>query len=71
MNDNDVHQVTLLLKLVIWLVTKADNKGLTHGEKHHFHMVIINIVDQCLSELGDHTMPFERSVDDVPNDIPF
>lgn len=71
MTEYQVRQVALLLKLCIWLVVKSDNKGLTHGEKHHFHQVTINVLAQALKEIGDNGQSLFPPNEDAPNEIPF
>lgn len=71
LSEYQIEKVAKMVRLIIWLTSKSDERGLTHGEKHHFHQVMLNTCNQLLRELGQHASVFPDSVDDIPNDIPF
>ena len=41
------------LKMIKYLLSKADKRGVTHGEKHHFIQVAAFMIDECLYDTGD------------------
>ncbi len=62
-------------RLVRYLLAKADERGLTHGEKHHILVVAIMTLDALRDILGDRpgaerfddsTVPEVPSPDDLP-----
>jgi hypothetical protein len=77
MEQYQLDRVKAHLQIVRYLMIAADNRGLTHGEKHHFIQVALSEIATCLRDLGDHGALMVRS-DGEPSpsnvsiaDIPF
>lgn len=69
MNDHIRREV----RLIRYLMSRADDKGLTHGEKHHIIQACLMILRQVEYELGGEVDIVERNkleIDEV-GDIPF
>lgn len=74
MNEWELREIAALIKLCRFLVTRADSKGMTHGEKHY----LLQTVLQLLHSAQDKVQPDKASVVElhqVPDlnvsDIPF
>lgn len=63
------------LKLVHYLLSRADERGMTHGEKHHLLQVAGMEMREAEHILGDDSSPLARNLDTditpVASDIPF
>lgn len=60
------------LHVVRYLLALADDRGRTHGEKHHIHQVIGMVTIEILNDLGSGDLGLERNVDKSGiSDIPF
>lgn len=60
------------LRVARYLLALADDKGRTHGEKHHLHEVIGMITVEILSDLGYEMPIITRNIDKTDiSDIPF
>lgn len=72
MEDYERLELSAKLKLALWLLNIADEQGLTHGEKHHFHHVINHILTGVReqisgkSALRNTTYPERLDGDDIP-----
>lgn len=67
-----VVQAIRLVKIAKFLTARADERGMTHGEKHHLHEVIGMLLSEALTCFGADISPLERNLDkDAPSDIPF
>jgi hypothetical protein len=66
-------RLAVKLKVVHLLLDKADERGLTHGEKHHFIHVARHLLGEIYAEIAGQQSPFdiELTEKDEPNDIPF
>lgn len=60
------------LRVLRYLLALADDKGRTHGEKHHLHETIGMVTVEILSDLGADQSVLERNIDKTAvSDIPF
>lgn len=69
-----VSQAIKLLQMVRFLLQRADQKGLTHGEKHYLIQTALFLQAEALDALGDMGAVLHRN--DTANlldlsDIPF
>lgn len=67
-----VKRVSDMLRVLRYLLAMADERGRTHGEKHHLHEVIGMVTVQMMSEMGV-PLGIERNIDPTTDisDIPF
>jgi len=73
MDDYKQDRIRRLLKLAMWMNAKADSKGKTHGEKHHWLFVMQQVLEETLLEVDVNDWR-SQSMDTTPlesNDIPF
>lgn len=74
----EVESAGQLIRLSRFLLTKADSRGLTHGEKHYLIQTTLALLLDAQSKLhtpsgrGDYLNQVDslNSVD-IPSDIPF
>ncbi len=67
-------QIIRLLQIARHLLSKADTRGMTHGEKHHLIEVALMEIgaaldlaeDESYSSIAQHNVPEVRAVDDIP-----
>lgn len=72
--DYKAIQIIRGLQIARHLISKADTRGMTHGEKHHLLEVALMEIGTCLdlaedegySILGRHNVPELTAVDDIP-----
>lgn len=59
--------------LARYLLTLADNRGLTHGEKHYIIQTVLKLLQEAGNTLGDNqSRLWTNEVDNIePSDIPF
>jgi len=62
-----------LIRLSRYLLTLADSKGLTHGEKHYLIQTSLHLIHQAEISLSNGAAPLEHHQLDEPDvsDIPF
>jgi len=74
MTEYEIDQVRKLLTVVQFMIVKSDDQGLTHGEKHHFHHVALQLLGSARSLMGltDRSTYDTRTLPEIsPSDIPF
>jgi len=67
-------QIVRRLQIARHLLSTADTRGMTHGEKHHLIEVALMEIGACLelaqdegySSLAHHNTPEVTAVDDIP-----
>jgi hypothetical protein len=59
------------LNIVRLMLDTADERSLTHGEKHHFNHVAKHFLDQVRTAVSDDIRRQNDEYTDEPNDIPF
>lgn len=60
------------IHLIVYLLSQADDRGKTHGEKHHIHEVIGMELKTVCKLLHCDGYAVSRNIDDsTPTDIPF
>jgi len=66
-------QTEALLKLSRYLLSEADSKALTHGEKHYLIQTALYLIHKATALLDGNNMGIERHEIDSLNasDIPF
>jgi hypothetical protein len=67
-------RIAARIKLVRFLISEADKRGKTHGEKHHFHQVALALLLDIESEYvptGLGTMIESWQVAEIVDTIPF
>lgn len=72
--QHEIYHAIVLLKLSRYLITRADEKGMTHGEKHFFLQTCLQLLHEAQDKLGDDSSwIFDRhEVKNLdPSDIPF
>lgn len=58
------------IRLARYLMSKADQRGMTHGEKHHLIQVSLHELSQALFLLGDTSYSVvSRNENDDPRDV--
>lgn len=68
------HPGAVLIKLARYLITEADSKGLTHGEKHYLQQTALYLLHkaQCEVDQGSVSTLDRHEVKDLEaSDIPF
>lgn len=74
-NDWAIDRIVSDIKMARKLLQDADNKQLTHGEKHHIIQVVLMLLEEAqrqVSEDSIHVMERrDTSLDIKPSDIPF
>jgi hypothetical protein len=72
MDDYHKTHANALLKMAAYLLTKADERGFTHGEKHHFIQVALSLISDVRFNDLDAREAFRSEVTVVTSDdIPF
>lgn len=73
MDDYQAQRLAVQLKIVHQLLTIADERGLTHGEKHHFNEVARHMLRSIHTEMvGQNVFSYIHEVTpDEANDLPF
>ena len=68
----EIERAIKILRICQWLLAKADDRGKTHGEKHHFHEVLGATLREAIEVLEPGATSMERNIstEDV-SDIPF
>jgi len=61
MEQYQLDRIKAHMQIVRYLMISADNRGLTHGEKHHFIHVALSEIAFCLREMGDNYALMVRS----------
>lgn len=70
--EYQVTEVASKVKMTRWLLTKADSRGLTHGEKHYLIQTALFILADIQSIVGMSGADFRNEVDSLEaGDIPF
>lgn len=71
--DHRTEQAQRLISLARWMTAQADSEGRTHGEKHHWHFVIAQVLEMAGKELGveiqfitARSLDKDLTVDDIP-----
>lgn len=65
-------QAARLIKICKFLTARADQKGMTHGEKHFLHETIGMLLLEALDCLGEQESVMERNLSrEAPSEIPF
>lgn len=67
-------QIVQHLQMARYLISNADTRGMTHGEKHHLLEVALMEIGMCLqlaeddqySLLALHNVPEVTAIDDIP-----
>jgi len=67
-------QIKRHLQIMRYLLSNADTRGMTHGEKHHMIEVALMELGTCLELIGDrthstlayHNVPEVLGVEDIP-----
>jgi len=66
-------RVAQLIKLARYLITRADNRGRTHGEKHYMMQTALDIMAQAEFDLKrrdgggiEDTRQYEPDMSDIP-----
>jgi len=68
----EAEQTVRILLVAKYMLGLADDKGRTHGEKHHLHEVIGMLLTTAIERLGGTQATFTRNIDpNAPSDIPF
>jgi len=79
MNDYENKRFKARLALVRYLISKSDQRNLTHGEKHHLHQVALSEIVQIEAELSGLSISMETQNSNIDpilvaqdiSDIPF
>lgn len=72
MEDWQRIQAVRIAKTAKFLLSRADERGMTHGEKHHYHEVIGNLLSEIIDCLGGEQSTLDRNLStDAPSEIPF
>lgn len=72
MTDYEKNTALRALRLVLLLTHMADERGYTHGEKHHFHQVTIHALTEAIADLTGRQLPLSDDITELTaNDIPF
>jgi hypothetical protein len=67
-----IQEVASKVKMTRWLLTKADSRGLTHGEKHYLIQTALFILADVQSIVGINGTDFRNEVESLDaGDIPF
>jgi hypothetical protein len=72
--DYYTKQVAGQIKLARYLISEADNRGLSHGEKHFLMQTALFILHKVQNTLDDDTVSLierHQSTDLDPSQIPF
>lgn len=72
--DYKAIQIVQHLQIARYLLSNADTKGMTHGEKHHLIECALMELGMCLelaedetySVLAHHNVPEATAIDDIP-----
>ena len=74
MYDHIQSQMLQHLQLIRYLLSNADSRGLTHGEKHHLIEVALMEIGKCLrlakdpaiDSISHHNVPEVTAIDTIP-----
>lgn len=72
--DYQISEARMFIRLARFMIQECEKRGLTHGEKHHWQFVAIQLMECALSELDDGQRPgFGNSdrQDLKPDQVPF
>lgn len=72
MNEYERDRLLMFVKVALWLLRRADEHGLTHGEKHYFHKVMEDTLIRLIGEIKGCSNDAARQYTEFEaNDIPF
>jgi hypothetical protein len=69
MENYMVLRIISRLRLIRYLLSKADVRGYTHGEKHHLLQVALGEVMNALGEMGSFESNYMQNADVTPPKI--
>lgn len=73
MQQWQLERIAQLVKLARYLITRADSRGLTHGEKHFIMQTALHVLAQADDDLRGNQYPTAQPSQSEPDmsDIPF